>query len=102
MIPLITAMAMPRFKLTTASGPDRVVEFEGVDAVSALNIAASRELAEADLWQDGSYCVTLRREGGKEADFWMIFRKRELSSKSLSPQQDRHRIERDNPLVGCL
>lgn len=78
---------MTTYRLTSASHREQVVEFEGDDAVSALNIATRCNLAEADLWQGEIYCVTLRRSGGPNGDFWMIFRKGELTQDCRQPEE---------------
>jgi len=66
---------MPRYILRSDASPSGAVEFEGLDASAALQVASAHHLAEADLWEGDAYCVTLRRESGAHGGFWVIFRK---------------------------
>jgi hypothetical protein len=64
---------MPFFRLVSTSSQSLSVEFQGEDASSALSAAKKFCFDEAELWQDGDYILTLRRQG-QNRDYWIISR----------------------------
>ncbi len=63
---------MPHYTLISCEDPDITVEFDGLDASSALSEAAKYELAEAELWCDGLLVCTIRQAPVEPGGAWYI------------------------------
>lgn len=75
---------MTLFRLVSTAEPQAlVVEFYGASSAAALDIAKRACLAEADLWQERDYIFTLRKHGDN-GDFWIVYRKPELSTNTAA------------------
>ena len=73
---------MPSFRLIPAVDPGSYVDFVGPDASTALNIASSRRIDDADIYEDGHYVFSVRRSGLK-GGCWVIQTKAALVTPSL-------------------
>lgn len=78
---------MPRFKLTPLADPDSAMEFDGLDASSALNVASRVRFREADLSQDGAYMCTIRSHDEDHTGFWIV-------EKHAVATEDEHELAR--------
>jgi hypothetical protein len=66
---------MPMFRLvSTAAHEALAVEFCDHNCAGALETAERARLAEADLWQEGTYLFTMRKQGDADG-LWAIYRK---------------------------
>jgi hypothetical protein len=64
---------MPFFHLLSNSSKSLSVEFHGANVGCAFQAARQFCLDEAQLWQDGTYISTIRRQGVNR-DYFIVFR----------------------------
>lgn len=79
---------MPRFKLTPIAHPESAMEFDGVDASSALSVASRVRFHEADLSQDGIYVCTIRSHRDDHSGFWIVEKHASATPCEMSPVAD--------------
>lgn len=68
---------MPSFRLIPSDDPGAFIDFDGTDASSSLHVASARRIEEGDVYQDGEYVFSLRRNGA--GGCWVIQTKPELA-----------------------
>jgi hypothetical protein len=69
---------MHRFRIIPKDAIDTSFEIDGVDGSAALNVVSRTPYCEADVWRDGRYAFSVRKEG-LQGVFWAVFRKPELA-----------------------
>ena len=73
---------MPSFRLIPSGEPSSYIDFVAPDASTALNIASSRHIDDADIYQDAHYAFSVRRSG-LNGGCWVIQTKAELVTPPL-------------------
>lgn len=63
---------MPVYRIIPLDNPLAAVEITGLDGASALNMASTMDLNEADVWQNGEYSFSVRKRS-LVGPFWKIF-----------------------------
>lgn len=63
---------MRHYRLISALDPQHCIEFPGLDAGAALNVACARGLDDADLFEGDRYILSIRRRGAVSS-CWTIF-----------------------------
>lgn len=71
--------SMPRYRIVPVDGPKTVSEITAIDGASALNVASRMDCPEVDVWEDGKYAFSVRKQGGR-ASFWQIFQRQGSSA----------------------
>ena len=80
---------MPSFRVIPTDDPLDFIDFDGVDASSALNVTSARKIEEADVYRDGEYVFSLRQ--GSKGGCWVIHTKCELAAPLLEDVQLTHK-----------
>lgn len=65
---------MPQYRIIPINSTSAPAEISAIDGASALNVASGMDCSEVDIWEDGKYAFSVRKQGGK-ASFWQIFRR---------------------------